>query len=241
MPEPINPDGSYQAIYEAALDVARAAERASERRSRSRRRRFHDPNPETDGGRITGHVHTTHSSGDNMMASFHSESSDRSIDEMSASTPALMDSRGRSLQRTGIDGLPDTNQTRPGDEMRQVRSQSRSVSMVRGSGGRGKGRRAAGVAFMSFGLLFGFSTFVRDSRGSYTSSRGRVIPYRSHIDVGVVIHSGTSMIMTLPETPHPPEFPTFQRTVGRISAWTCTTLYLTSRLPQIWKNVSPSS
>ena len=27
---------------------------------------------------------------------------------------------------------------------------------------------------------------------------------------------------------------------GRISAWTCTTLYLTSRLPQIWKNVGYS-
>jgi hypothetical protein len=26
--------------------------------------------------------------------------------------------------------------------------------------------------------------------------------------------------------------------IGRISAWTCTTLYLTSRMPQIWKNVS---
>lgn len=29
-----------------------------------------------------------------------------------------------------------------------------------------------------------------------------------------------------------------RRLVGRISAWACTTLYLTSRLPQIWKNVS---
>lgn len=26
--------------------------------------------------------------------------------------------------------------------------------------------------------------------------------------------------------------------IGRISAWICTTLYLTSRMPQIWKNVS---
>lgn len=26
--------------------------------------------------------------------------------------------------------------------------------------------------------------------------------------------------------------------IGRIAAWTCTTLYLTSRIPQIWKNVS---
>lgn len=30
----------------------------------------------------------------------------------------------------------------------------------------------------------------------------------------------------------------YQRIVGRVSAWVCTTLYLTSRLPQIWKNVS---
>ena len=34
------------------------------------------------------------------------------------------------------------------------------------------------------------------------------------------------------------EEPTSDRILGRISAWTCTTLYLTSRLPQIWKNVS---
>lgn len=33
----------------------------------------------------------------------------------------------------------------------------------------------------------------------------------------------------------------YQRIVGRASAWICTTLYLTSRLPQIWKNVSRRS
>jgi len=32
-----------------------------------------------------------------------------------------------------------------------------------------------------------------------------------------------------------------QRLIGRMSAWICTTLYLTSRLPQIWKNVSAAS
>jgi hypothetical protein len=31
---------------------------------------------------------------------------------------------------------------------------------------------------------------------------------------------------------------TWQRMIGRISAWTCTVLYLTSRMPQIWMNVS---
>src|SRR5262249_27034658 len=32
-------------------------------------------------------------------------------------------------------------------------------------------------------------------------------------------------------------YPPRERLVGRISAWLCATLYLTSRLPQIWKNV----
>jgi hypothetical protein len=31
-----------------------------------------------------------------------------------------------------------------------------------------------------------------------------------------------------------------ERFFGRASAWVCTTLYLTSRLPQIWQNVRPS-
>lgn len=40
--------------------------------------------------------------------------------------------------------------------------------------------------------------------------------------------------------PGPPidQPPDYKRIIGRISAWACTTLYLTSRLPQIWKNVS---
>jgi hypothetical protein len=38
--------------------------------------------------------------------------------------------------------------------------------------------------------------------------------------------------------------PDYRRILGRASAWLCTTLYLTSRMPQLWKNVShmlPSS
>jgi len=38
----------------------------------------------------------------------------------------------------------------------------------------------------------------------------------------------------------PDEDSSYERIVGRIFAWLCTTLYLTSRLPQIWKNVSCS-
>ncbi|TFK91034.1 hypothetical protein K466DRAFT_573907 [Polyporus arcularius HHB13444] len=35
---------------------------------------------------------------------------------------------------------------------------------------------------------------------------------------------------------HPDDPPSTEFIIGRISAWICTTLYLTSRLPQIWKN-----
>ncbi|KAJ2913434.1 hypothetical protein MD484_g6972, partial [Candolleomyces efflorescens] len=38
------------------------------------------------------------------------------------------------------------------------------------------------------------------------------------------------------EHDHPKEEPDFERVLGRMFAWICTTLYLTSRLPQIWKN-----
>jgi len=35
--------------------------------------------------------------------------------------------------------------------------------------------------------------------------------------------------------------PSTEYIIGRISAWVCTTLYLTSRLPQIWKNFARKS
>jgi len=41
-----------------------------------------------------------------------------------------------------------------------------------------------------------------------------------------------------PPGPVPSDGVSKERIIGRISAWMCTTLYLTSRLPQIWKNVS---
>lgn len=38
-----------------------------------------------------------------------------------------------------------------------------------------------------------------------------------------------------------PTPPSWERIVGRISAWICTVLYMTSRLPQIWTNLSRKS
>lgn len=41
-----------------------------------------------------------------------------------------------------------------------------------------------------------------------------------------------------PRDPRKPQPINMRELIGRISAWICTTMYLTSRLPQIWKNVS---
>lgn len=52
-----------------------------------------------------------------------------------------------------------------------------------------------------------------------------------------------SVSVALPSAPPAPpeddeedESPDWERVIGRASAWACTTLYLTSRIPQIWKN-----
>jgi len=48
----------------------------------------------------------------------------------------------------------------------------------------------------------------------------------------------TSTPPNRPQRPKPPKRParSMKLIIGRISAWLCTVLYLTSRLPQIWKN-----
>lgn len=151
---------------------------------------------------------------------------------------------------SGVEGIE-----RPG----MGRSKSRSLSVVRTQSGKGKGRRAAGVAFMSLGLLarFGGLTPAPDMRGE--DGVGRVIEREMDMTTirhpqpflhGPIINPGSSSYylttIQVPEGTYrahdhhedpPAEPPSFKRLFGRTSAWACTTLYLTSRLPQIWKNV----
>ena len=247
-------------IYEAALDVARAAERASQRRLSRPGQRMRQASAVTAGD----------PSARRMAESWHSELSAISsiaAEEqkwMSQSAGALLDKRGRSRHRDvfpvptpqyeeagNIHGsLDDGGQRRM---MQAVRSSSPTLSLVRGSGGRGKGRRAAGMAFMSLGLLVGW-----DGPSTRSTLEGMVLPQEAesptwasrpwpirHPPPLIQASSPPSTYITftdqspLPDLPEKP--PSFSRVVGRISAWSCTTLYLTSRLPQIWKNVCPIS
>lgn len=156
-----------------------------------------------------------------------------------------------------LEGLPGAG-LGEGARPQITRSKSRSLSVVRTTSGKGKGRRAAGVAFMSFGLLFGFG-------GGFPSPTKAPAPIRAmNVSIDFQVHPAQAStavpirhpqpflhptsarhqshpILIFEHTGHqdePPEPPSFQRLVGRTSAWACTTLYLTSRLPQIWKNVS---
>jgi len=120
-------------------------------------------------------------------------------------------------------------------------------------------RRGASLVFLGFWALFGVGTLVGSHRGTPATSLvsiGRVLtPADGHtrggFDPSKVIKSDyvpeDFNWVEIPEDTrntdyrdlHPAEeSPSLRRIIGRMSSWACTTLYLTSRLPQIWKNVS---
>lgn len=159
--------------------------------------------------------------------------------------------RGRSLRRDEEEFLQDSG------EARQANESSSSPWNRRNSRA---GKKSATMVFLGTWALFGVGTFVGNKSNTHV---GRILPSspaRGHVIPTAVT---SSLIATKPWTlsdsvpglpvasedqdlPSPMEHvvllddskPSLERTIGRISAWLCTTLYLTSRLPQIWKNVS---
>jgi len=104
------------------------------------------------------------------------------------------------------------------------------------------GVRKAGMVFLAVGGLFGIGHLsVSDVSG--VTSVGHVI---GEVDITLSpLGSLPSYVVDLPTVSLPselerltskPDGPDTERVIGRIFAWICTTLYLTSRLPQIWKN-----
>ncbi|KAH0827025.1 hypothetical protein J3R83DRAFT_4706 [Lanmaoa asiatica] len=122
-------------------------------------------------------------------------------------------------------------------------------------------RRSAGMVLLGTGMLFGVGRYMGGTqrvagRGMKT---GAVLVPTSSLDLSVA--TGLPIVETAPDhlTNSPPSFvdvelpslpndatfsqqrqpnedASYERIAGRISAWLCTILYLTSRLPQIWKN-----
>lgn len=130
------------------------------------------------------------------------------------------------------------------------------------------GKKSATMVFLSAWALFGVGSFVGNKRAlpvKTSMNVGKVLSplgaTSSDVSVAVttilpmaepssVSDSITEVALTFedqdppPAGPAPPPHgshpahPSAERIFGRIFAWLCTTLYLTSRLPQIWKNVS---
>ncbi|KAI0362104.1 hypothetical protein OH77DRAFT_1416318 [Trametes cingulata] len=122
-------------------------------------------------------------------------------------------------------------------------------------------RKGATMVFLGVWALFGIGTLAggrKPPSASVVEHTGRVLaraevpvaavaemPHESQLVDSVVSAqiSGEPAVfqylhtpddVTILNDPIPP--PTTEFIIGRISAWICTTLYLTSRLPQIWKN-----
>lgn len=150
--------------------------------------------------------------------------------------------RGRALQR---EGDPSTEEE-PGEWNR-----SRTISAHRASSR--ASRRGAGIVFLSVWALFGIGTFAGSGHGSSSTSVanvGKVITGDpvSIVDIAAMapaaavysapLAEGSPLLVLADDDRIAEDAPSEERVIGRIFAWLCTTLYLTSRLPQIWKNVS---
>lgn len=172
-----------------------------------------------------------------MHASLHLTRPPAQIEEVD---PAL--TRGRSLSR---DVPADEEETDWASRRRSSRASRKGASMV----------------FLGVWALFGISTLAnggqRNAVRSNTLRIGRVLERRNvtmsdlagavpvalagtldgdnDVDAvhAFVLSAEDADYDATKQSDHSTEF-----IIGRISAWICTTLYLTSRLPQIWKNVS---
>ncbi|KAK2466847.1 hypothetical protein APHAL10511_001105 [Amanita phalloides] len=118
------------------------------------------------------------------------------------------------------------------------------------------GRSSASLVFLGVWALFGFGKYGTGEKytppgSSRTNAIGRVlgasltsvapVPYNEHYNRYTQLQQHNSGINVIVQDkldyPHPHRIDTWtERFLGRIFAWLCTTLYLTCRLPQIWKN-----
>ena len=186
-----------------------------------------------------------------MTDSFHSEGGRETSGKRVSWSPERHRSRAASVGKSPavphilpINLLPD----------RSVESHERplnesSTPAVSRRGSRAS-RRGSTMVFLGVWALFGIGTLASRRTGmtmSTTDEIGRVLVsghtpnYHSLAasDLPMLSVNGLDTFDSVhPRDDRPNDFPTNERILGRIFAWLCTTLYLTSRLPQIWKNVS---
>ncbi|WWC69377.1 uncharacterized protein I206_103316 [Kwoniella pini CBS 10737] len=254
----------YEAALDVARAAERASHRRSRSKRRRLSRQHSASNTLTEDNGEDGMADSFHSEMSSSTANNSPRSAQRS--RMTQSTGTLLaDNRGRSMTRTNtrspmhgviplssshqdendtLDGLPSSGilglvlggNGQGESQMRESkRSQSRSVSLARGSGGRG-GRRAAGVAFMSLGLLVGWGGLGGKGaiKGRSLRNTGQVLveadevnsdwvlstitkdeydsksshlPFNNHVDSAYPSSYITYITTDHPESPSPPHPP----------------------------------
>ena len=203
-----------------------------------------------------------------LSGSFHSEdghgkrvswSQERQLHRSGPPTSPVLHSTHPSLQITS----PPLNSTvlargRPVQRNAELEHDEEDQS-ARRAGSRAS-RRSAGMVFFGIWALFGIGglssshyratvskgaslgTVLTPRTDSIMMSRLLAATYHSSSDASSsrsFVNLEFPAIQNDVESPgHVQESPSIERIIGRIFAWLCATLYLTSRLPQIWKNVS---
>jgi hypothetical protein len=154
--------------------------------------------------------------------------------------------RGRTLQRSNPTSHDQELDWHQGEDGSQPRRSSRAS------------RRGATMIFMGAWALFGVGTLGVHRHNAEIRAPlqpGRVLSPSNLAPPSLLsppfTHetpplSTANVVFDAPHPEHtsqseqPAHRPSLERVIGRISAWSCATLYLTSRLPQIWKNVRVS-
>lgn len=141
-----------------------------------------------------------------------------------------------------INHLPDRS-----IESHERPSNEPSTPVVSRRGSRAS-RKGSTMVFLGAWALFGIGTFASGRTGmamSTTNDIGRVLVsghtliYHSHPDLSKLsVNKLDTFDPVYSRDDIRNESLSNEQVLGRIFAWLCTTLYLTSRLPQIWKNVS---
>ncbi|KIK92407.1 hypothetical protein PAXRUDRAFT_147397 [Paxillus rubicundulus Ve08.2h10] len=167
------------------------------------------------------------------------------IPSLHSAAAAAALARGRPLQREG-------EAEEFSEEQEQTERRAGSRASRRGAGMLllgvwalfGIGRYAGGGTRPSVGSEGGIgSVLVPNANLDLVKAGGLPVAYDPSIHLPNLHPSSVDVRMSpLPgnavfdEQGQPNEKQSYERVLGRIFAWLCTTLYLTSRLPQIWKN-----
>ena len=184
-----------------------------------------------------------------MTDSFHSEGGRETSGKRVSWSPERHRSRAASVGKSPavphilpIDHLPDRIAE---SHERPLNEPSSPVVARRGSRA---SRRGSTMVFLGAWALFGIGTLASGRTGmamGTTNEIGRVLVightpiYHSAPDLRKLsVNELDAFDSVYPRDDTPNTFPSNEQIIGRIFAWLCTTLYLTSRLPQIWKNVS---